>query len=45
MTETVQLVEYFYIDVPDRPGEGARILGQLKEAGVNLLAFCGFPQG
>ncbi len=45
MAETVQLAEYFYVQVPDRPGEGARLLAHLKEAGVNLLAFSGFPQG
>lgn len=45
MAETVQLVEYFYVQVPDKPGEGARLLAQLKEAGVNLLAFSGFPVG
>jgi predicted amino acid-binding ACT domain protein len=45
MAETVQLVEYFYVQVPDKPGEGARLLAQLKEAGVNLLAFSGFPAG
>jgi len=43
MAETVQLVEYYYVQVPDKPGEGARLLAQLKEAGVNLLAFSGFP--
>lgn len=45
MAETVRLVDYFYITVPDKPGEGARALETLKEAGVNLLAFSGFPQG
>ena len=45
MTETVRLVEYFYVMVPDKPGEGARALATLREAGVNLLAFSGFPQG
>ncbi len=45
MADTVQLVEYFYVQVPDKPGEGARLLAQLKEAGVNLLAFSGFPAG
>jgi hypothetical protein len=29
---------------PDKPGEGARVLNTLKEAGVNLLAFSGFPK-
>ena len=45
MAETVQLAEYFYVQVPDKPGEGARLLAQLKEVGVNLLAFSGFPAG
>lgn len=45
MTETVRLVEYFYVMVPNKPGEGARALATLREAGVNLLAFSGFPQG
>ena len=39
----VRLGEYFYLQVPERPGEGARILSSLKDAGVNLLAFSGFP--
>ncbi len=42
---TIQLVDYFYIQSPDRPGEGARVLGALRERGVNLLAFSGFPAG
>jgi hypothetical protein len=45
MAETVQGVPYFYVDVPDKPGEAARILNALKQENVNLLAFCGFPQG
>lgn len=45
MTDTVRKVEYFYIEAPDRPGEGARALAVLKEARVDLLAFSGFPKG
>ena len=45
MAETIQLVDYFYLEAPDKPGEAARVLAQLKEAGVNLLAFSGFPKG
>lgn len=45
MADTVRVVDYFYITVPDKPGEGARALRTLKDAGVNLLAFSGFPQG
>ena len=45
MADTVQRVQYFYTEVPDKPGEGAKVLSVLKEAGVNLLAFSGFPKG
>lgn len=33
MADTVRLVEYFYITAPNKPGEGARALNTLKEAG------------
>ena len=45
MADTVQRVEYFYVQVANRPGEGARLLGALREAGIHLLAFSGFPEG
>jgi hypothetical protein len=45
MPDTVRLVDYFYVTVGDKPGEGARVLGHLRDAGVNLIAFHGFPSG
>ena len=45
MPDTIRVVEYFYMMTPNKPGEGARTLATLKDAGVNLLAFSGFPQG
>jgi hypothetical protein len=45
MADMVKRVDYFYIQVPDKPGEGARALSMLQEGGVNLLAFSGFPEG
>ncbi len=45
MPDTIRLVDYFYIEAPDKPGEGARALSYLKEAGVNLLAIHAFPKG
>ncbi len=45
MADTVRKVTYFAMDVPNKPGEGARILQALLDAGVNLLAFSGFPSG
>ncbi len=45
MAETIRKVDYYYTTAPDKPGEGARVLGLLRDAGVNLLAFTGFPRG
>ena len=45
MPDTVRLVDYFYIEVPDKPGEGARALSHLRGAGVYLLAIHAFPKG
>lgn len=45
MADTIQRVQYFYTEVPDKPGEGARVLNLLRDEGVNLLAFSGFPKG
>ena len=45
MADTVRSVEYYYVTIPDTPGEGQRILSAFKESGVNLLAFLGFPLG
>jgi hypothetical protein len=45
MADTVQRVEYHYVTVPDSAGEGHRILSVLKDSGVDLLAFLGFPAG
>lgn len=45
MPDAIRLVDYFYIATSDKPGEGARILNQLKDAAVNLVAFHAFPKG
>ena len=45
MAETIRRVDYYYITAPDKPGEGARALATLRDAGINLLGFLGFPQG
>jgi hypothetical protein len=45
MAEMIRQVDYFYVEVPNKVGEGAKVLQTLKEAGVNLLAFSGFPAG
>ena len=43
MADTTRLVDYYYAMVPDKPGEGAKILRALRDARVNLLAFSAFP--
>ncbi len=45
MADRVRKVDYCYLTVPNRAGQGARILGELRAAGVNLLAYSGFPGG
>lgn len=45
MKESVRKVDYFYLQSANKAGEGARVLAVLREAGVNLLAFSGFPSG
>lgn len=45
MADRVRKVSYFYTMVPNRPGNGARVLRALADAGVDLLAYSGFPSG
>ncbi len=41
--DTVRLLDYFYVEASDNPGEGARVLTILQDAGVNLVVFHAFP--
>ncbi len=43
MAAVVKKVEYFYTLVPNKAGQGARIFNALREEGVSLIAFTGFP--
>jgi hypothetical protein len=43
MADIVKKVAYCYLTVPNRSGTGAKVLGALADAGVNLLCFSGFP--
>ena len=45
MSDMLRKVDYFYADIPNTPGQAAQILAGLADAGVNLLAFSGFPNG
>ena len=43
MADRVRKVSYCYVTVPNRAGQGAAILREIKKAGVNLIAFSAFP--
>ncbi len=45
MAVEIRKIDYYYAIVPDKPGEGARILSALHQAGINLIGFSGFPAG
>jgi len=45
MVLTIRKAEYFYTTVVDQPGEAYKILTQLEDIGVNLLAFTAIPMG
>jgi hypothetical protein len=45
MADTIRLLDYYYVQVAQKAGEGARVLRALKDAGVDFLAFSGFPSG
>jgi hypothetical protein len=43
MASRVHKASYFKTTIPNRAGQGARVLGALSKAGVDLLAVSGFP--
>jgi hypothetical protein len=45
MADRVRKVNYCYAKVSARAGQGAAVLDEVQKAGVNLLAFSGFPIG
>jgi hypothetical protein len=45
MPDEIKRIDYYYTSVPDKPGEGARILAALRDAGVNLIGVSVFPHG
>ncbi len=42
---SIRKADYYTMKVSQRPGAGAKLLAAMKAAGVNLLAFHGFPTG
>lgn len=45
MAYRIHKADYFSMQVSNRVGEGMRLLKGLRDNGVNLLAFTGFPNG
>jgi len=45
MANRISRVDYYSAPAADKPGEAARILTTLEEAGINLVGFSGFPEG
>lgn len=44
MADLIRTTQYFKVQVADKPGEVARMLGPLRDAGVNLMAVYAFPR-
>jgi len=44
MADKIRRVDYCYVEVPDRPGEAARVLNALRDQGVSLLSMTAFPR-
>jgi len=45
MGYTIRAVDYFSTTVQDQPGEAYKLLSQLAELGIDLLAFTAVPIG
>jgi hypothetical protein len=45
MADRIKKIKYCYMKVPNRAGQGEAILGTLREEGINLHAYSGFPIG
>jgi hypothetical protein len=44
MPDEITQVSYYIGTIPHKVGEGARVLNAVKDAGVNLLGFLGYPK-
>jgi hypothetical protein len=45
MAEEIRVVDHYSASITNKVGEGARVLGALRDAGVNLVAFWGYKHG
>lgn len=44
MADQIQQVNYYIGAIPNKVGEGARLLNAVKDAGVNLTGFLGYSK-
>jgi hypothetical protein len=42
MADEIRRLDYYSVRIPNKVGEGARVLGALRDAGVNLTGFWGY---
>ena len=45
MAHSIRRVDYFYTTIQDRPGEAYKLLAQMAEMGLNMVAFTAVPVG
>jgi hypothetical protein len=45
MSDTIRKVDYYSTQISNKPGEAFKVLSTLASAGIDLLAFSGFPRG
>jgi hypothetical protein len=45
MSYSIRRVEYYYTSVRDRPGAAYKLLAQMAEMGLNMVAFTAVPMG
>ena len=45
MAYSIQRVDYFYTTVQDQPGEAYKLLAEMADMGLNMVAFTAVPVG
>jgi hypothetical protein len=45
MAYSIRRVDYFYTTIRDRPGAAYKLLSQMAEMGLNMVAFTAVPMG
>ena len=45
MASKIRRVDYFYTTIRDQPGEAYKVLSNLEQLGINLLAITAVPTG